>query len=60
MIEYLAADGEEATARRVHEDEFRAVTSVGGVSVDSENELTGAIVGGEAIAGEEKTSFTNS
>lgn len=56
----LATDGEEAAARRVHEDEFGAVASIGSISVDTENELTGTIIDGEAISGEEKTCFTNS
>ena len=36
------------------------MASVGGVSVDTENEVAGAIVDGEAIAGEEQTRFPDS
>lgn len=56
----LAADGEEAAAEGVHENDFGVVTSTDSVRFDSENEVAGGIVNGEAIAGEEKTSLVNS
>lgn len=51
---YLSADGEEAAAGGVHEDEFALVAGVGLVRVDSEDELALGVVDGEAVTGEEE------
>ncbi|KAF7814375.1 Protein LURP-one-related 12 [Senna tora] len=50
----LAAEGEETAAVGIHEDEFVLVAAVGAVGVDAEDELTFAVVDGEAVAGEEE------
>lgn len=57
---YLAADGEEAAAGGVHEDEFGEVAVAGAVGVDTEDQLALGVVDGEAIAGEEERGFEDS
>lgn len=54
---YLPTNSEEAASVRIHENEFVSVASVGSVRVNSEDELTLAVVDGEAVAGEEERGF---
>ena len=57
MNTYLAADGEDASAGGVHENDFASIAGVGAVRVDSEDESAFAIVSSEAVAGEKERGF---
>lgn len=56
---YLAANSEEAAAKGVHENDLGVFTSTDSVRFDSEDEVAGGVIDGEAIAVEEKTSLVN-
>lgn len=56
---YLSSDSEKALAVGVHKNEFNLVTGVGAVRVNTEDQLTSAVINSEAVVLEKQRGFKN-